>query len=226
MQHRMINKYTMSLVFSLLATMTVSTAAGNSVQQPLATYSLQLAAGSTNPWALPPAPEKPAVFQRPQQYKNRQYQEDQTNIEYPGYRFVTPQILESLKQTQMQTQQVPGRYPNNYQYRSRQSSPTQLMSEQPVPGYYGFPSGGMSPSNPLYDIPAVSPWGNGPDVIYQGQSFPWVPDAAIGGIPPMNVMPFTGDNGFDGADTGSLQGDDQVQDKVFNPFTFGRNGNL
>ena len=224
MQHRTINKFTASLVFSLLATMAVSTAAG-SMQHSLPNYSLQLAAGSTNPWALPPAPEKPAAFQRPQQYQNRRHQEDQTNIEYPGYRFVTPQILESLKQQQMQTQQVPGNY-RNYQYRPQRSAPPQLMSEQPVQGYYGFPSTGMGMSNPLYDVPSVSPWGSGPDVIYRGESFPWVPDAAIGGIPPMDVMPFSENNGVDGRESEDSQGRGQSQDKVFNPFTFGRNGNL
>ncbi len=221
MQYRMINKFTVSLVFSLLATMTVSATAGRYTQQPLSLYSLQLAAGSTNPWALPQAPEKPASFQRPPQHPNHRYQQGQSGIEYPGFRFVTPQILESLKQQQMQMQQVPGNYPN-YQYRQQQSAPPQLMSEQPVPGYYGFPSAGAGPSNPLYDIPAVSPWGNGPDMLYRGESFPGIPDAAIGGIPPMNVLPFAENNGVGEAETGGLPG----QNKVFNPFSFGRNGNL
>jgi len=221
MQYRMINKFTLSLVFGLLITMTVSVTAGSYIQPPLPHHSLQLAAGSTNPWALPQVPEKPANFQRPPQQPNYRYQQEQSGVEYRGFRFVTPQILESLKQQQMQTQQVPGNYPN-YQYRPQQSTPPQLMSEQPVPGYYGFPSTGMGQSNPLYDMPAVSPWGNGPDMLYRGESLPWVPDAAIGGIPPMNILPFAGNNGAGEAETGRSQN----QNKVFNPFSFGRNGNL
>lgn len=210
MQHRMINnKFSVSLVFSLLATLAVSAVAGN----------------SGNPWALPPAPETPALFQAPgfqhaPQYGHQQYQDDQTNIQYPGYRFVTPEILNSLKQQQMQTQQVPGNFPYR-QYR-RQSTPQQLMSEPPVQGYYGLSPAPTGFTNPLYDTPAVSPWGSGPDVIYRGESFPWVPDAAIGGIPPMNVSPFINNNGQGAVESGSGQN----QPNVFNPFTFGPNGNL
>lgn len=207
MQHRMINKFTVSLVFSLLTSITVSAAA----------------AGSANPWALPPSPEKPQNFQRPPQHAEHRYQENQTNIQYPGFRFVTPEILESLKQQQMQTQQVPGSYNyQNRQYRQPQSTPPQLMSGPPVPGYYGFQSPGMGFANPLYDTPAVSPWGNGTDMLYRGGSFPGVPDAAIGGIPPMNVSPFTGNNENGQAESAG----EQYQNKVFNPFTFGSNGNL
>jgi len=224
MQHRMINnKFTVSLVFSLLAMLAASAIAGN---QPRPQYSLQMAGGSLNPWALPQTPEKPSGFQPQPWSGNQPYQNDQSDIQYPGFRFVTPEILESLKQQQMQTQQVPPRYPyrqySNRQYSRQPSLPPQLMSEQPVPGYYGAPSQGMGFANPLYDTPAVSPWGSGPDVIYRGQSFPGVPDAAIGGIPPMNVTPFIGDNAQGEAGSGS----GQKQNNVFNPFTFGSNGNL
>ncbi len=224
MQHRMINnKFTVSLMFSLLAMLTVSAIAGN---QPLPQYSLQMAGNSLNPWALPQVPEKPSGFQSQPRYSNQPYQNDQSDIQYPGFRFVTPEILESLKQQQMQTQQVPPRYPyrqySNRQYRRQPSPPPQLMSEQPMQGYYGVPSPGLGFANPLYDTPAVSPWGSGPDVIYRGQSFPWVPDAAIGGIPPMQVTPFIDNNGQ--GDVGS--GGELKQNNVFNPFTFGSNGNL
>jgi hypothetical protein len=213
------NKFTMSLMYSLLATVAVSAMAGSNTGQPLSPYSLLLAGSSSNPWALPPAPEKAPNFQRSPQYGNQPYQEDQTDIQYPGFRFVTPEILESLKQQQMQTQQVQRGYP--YRQYNAQQSPPQLMSEPPQ-GYYGFPSPAAGFANPLYDTPAVSPWGNGPDVMYRGQSFPWVPDAAIGGIPPMNVQPFTGNSEMYEAGPGRKQG----QNNIFNPFTFGPNGNL
>lgn len=204
MQHRMINnKLSVSLVFSFLATLAASAVAEN----------------SGNPWALPQPPEKAPVFQRAPQYGQQQYQDDQTNIQYPGYRFVTPEILKSLKQQQMQTQQVPQNNPYG-QYR-RQPAPQQLMSEPAVPEYYGAPSTPMGFVNPLYDTPAVSPWGSGPDVTYQGESFPWVPDAAIGGIPPMNISPFIGNNEKNAVESGG----EQNQPNVFNPFTFGPNGN-
>jgi len=223
MQHRMINnKFTLSLVLSLLATLTTSAMAGN----------------SGNPWALPQAPEKVPDFQRPMHYGQQPYQDDQTDIQYPGFRFVTPEILESLKQQQIQTQQVPDNNPYR-QYRAQPRRPQpppaqQFMYEPPVQQYYGFPSIGTGFSNPLYDAPAVSPWGSGPDVIYRGESFPWVPDAAIGGIPPMNVAPFTDSDGgsdwSDGGDrdeTGAAEpGRAPVRNNVFNPFTFGPNGNL
>jgi len=206
MQHRMINnKFSVSLVFSLLATLAATAVAGN----------------SGNPWALPPAPEKAPTFQHAPQYGQQQYQGDQTNIQYPGYRFVTPEILNSLKQQQMQTQQVPGNYPHR-QYRRQPVQPPQLVSEPPMQEYYGLPPASMGFATPLYDAPAVSPWGSGPDVIYRGESFPWVPDAAIGGIPPMNVSPFIGSNEKGDVESGRIP----MQNNVFNPFTFGPNGNL
>jgi hypothetical protein len=219
----MINKkFAVSLASSLLAMIAVSVTAESNTHQPFSQYSLLLAGRSTNPWALPPAPERAPNFQRPPRYRNQQYQNDQTDVQYPGFRFVTPEILESLKQTQMRTQQSPGRSSNRRSYRYQQSVPPQMMSEPPVPGYYGFPSTTMGAPNPLYDVPAVSPWGNGPDVLYRGESFPWVPDAAIGGIPPMNVEPYIENNA-----TGDVESESkQYRDNVFNPFTFGSNGNL
>lgn len=223
MQHRIINKkLTVSLLFSLLAAVAVSVSAESNARQRLPQHSLQLAGDSTNPWALPQVPEKSPNFQRPPQYRNQQYREEQPDVQYHGFRFVTPEILQSLKQTQMRTQQTPARNTNRRPYRSRQSTPPQLMSEQPVQGYYGFPSTAMGASNPLYDVPAVSPWGDGSDVLYRGESFPWIPDAAIGGIPPMNIEPFTENNETDDAESANKQ----YQNNAFNPFTFGSNGNL
>lgn len=225
MQYRFNNKFTVYLVISLLVTIAVSAHADNNIRQQLpADYSLQLAGGQYNPWALPPKPEKTPGFKRPSQGRNQQYQTKQGDFQYSSPRFVTPEILESIKQQQMETQQVPGNYPRR-QYRvPRQVNPPELMPTQP---YYGRPPGGMGmggmgSSNPLYDVPAVSPWGKGPDVLYRGESFPWLPNEAIGGFPPIPVQPFTENNGAYEEEKGFLQN----KNKVFNPFTFGPNGNL
>jgi len=228
MQHCTINnKFTASRVFRLFATiavsaMTVSAAADNSIHQQLPHYSLQLAGGQSNPWVLPQAPENTPGFQRSPYDRYQQYPGNQADTQYPGYRFVTPEILESLKQQQMQMQQVPGNH-SNHQYRLQPSMPLQPGPGQPVQDYYGYPpGGGMGFSNPLYDAPAVSPWGNGPDVLYQGESYPWIPDAAIGGIPPIPVQPWTKNNESRKLGNGSKQN----ENNVFNPFIFGPNGNL
>ena len=92
----------------------------------------------------------------------------------------------------------------------------------------------MGYTNPIYDVPAVSPWGSGADVIYQGGSFPgalpdsspWVPNEAIGGLPPIHVPPFEGGSNWGKLNnTGSNNaeaeyGERQKDNNVFNPFTF------
>jgi len=205
----MSNKFTLSLAFSLLALFAFSAAADR----------------SSNPWALPQAVEQLPAYQQ------------------QGYRFVTPEIIESLEQQQTRAQQVPGYYQNR-QYRAPQSLPSrrpqvpappqvmqqlmpQLMSEPPIQTFplhdtYGFSSPATGFTHPLTDLPSVSPWAGGPDVMYQGEQFPWLPNAAIGGIAPMNVSPFIG-NGQQGE---APSEHNQIQNKVFNPFTFGSNGNL
>jgi len=209
-QHIFNNKFIAKLMFSLLVTIavsivTVSAAADNNVR-------LQLVAGQSNPWALP-------------QDRSQQYPENQADTRYPGYRFVTPEILESLKQQQIQNQQVPGNG-SKYQYRPPQSMPPQSDLGQSMHDYYGYPPAGMDSLNPLYDAPLLSPlshgMGHGTDLMQRGEPFPWLPDAATGGIPPMNVQPFTENNSTPEAENGFKQDNDNV----FNPFTFGPNGNL
>ena len=233
MQYRVTyNKFTVHLVLSLFVTITMSAHAENSRYQPLPDYSLPLAGGQSNPWALPQEPEHTQGFQRSPRDRERQYQGGRAETpRYRGYRFVTPEILESLKRQQMQTQQVPSDFPNQHysaprtmppQYMPPQYMPPQYMPGRPGQGYYDYPSGGMGSSNPLFDVPSVSPWGSGPDVLYRGESFPWLPDAAIGGIPPIHVQPFD-------ENSKSRESDDGLKPKgsnVFNPFTFGPNGNL
>lgn len=91
----------------------------------------------------------------------------------------------------------------------------------PGQGAYGYPSYGAAPVNPLYDAPAVSPWGDGADVLYRGESFPMVPSEALGGFPPMHVPSF-GMNNYKKSE--SDEPDEADEYKVFNPFTFIPNG--
>ena len=176
---------------------------------------------STNPWAVPEK-QAPKQKQQPSFRGVPQNQNQQPNSEQLNYRrqdrFVTPEILESLKQQQTNNQLTP----NNQYYgdnRSRQMRPPQRP--QQLPQQYGVPSYGMGYMQPMQDVPRVSPWANTPDILYQGESFPMVPDEAIGGLPPMQMPLF----GTDGANDMYAPGIQQ-QNKGFNPFTFIPNGDL
>ncbi|MFV9615940.1 MAG: hypothetical protein ACNYZG_08290, partial [Gammaproteobacteria bacterium] len=110
----------------------------------------------------------------------------------------------------------------------------QPVTRLPEKSYYGNPTYGMGSANPLYDVPTVSPWGSGPEVIYRGGSFPgalpdsspWVPNEAIGGLPPIHVPPFeAGSNWGRLNNTGSNNAEAEYSERqkdnnVFNPFTF------
>jgi len=174
-------------------------------------YNMTLAEGESghyNPWILPPAqPEKQDETRWPERY-HQQPESPALQIQQP--RFVTPEILQSLKQQQTQTQQVRPQQQGTH----RRFTPNQRQQ-------YGVPSYDMGYSPEVYDVPMVSPWAESPDTFYQGRSLPMVPDAAIGGIPPMQ-MPVFGDDSFDDVyDYGNLQ-----DNNVFNPFTFIPNGDL
>ena len=132
-----------------------------------------------NPWQLPQEPVGTPGFEQLPKYQRRPDQNDQQAGQYQSKhnqmgRFVTPEILESLKHQQTRTQIMPG---NTQRYRRL---PQQSMPYQPAPGVYGAPSSGMGNPNPLYDAPAVSPWGNGSDLLYCAQS---MPDSAPGSFP-------------------------------------------
>ena len=251
MQRRLIYKiYTGSLVFSLL--ITNAAAADNYTKDSLLKYPPQLLAGQWNPWVLPKVPEKTTGFQCPAEWQSEQSQDKSAGTQGQGQtpefnkrlsgQFVTPGILESLKQQQIQTQMTPSY--ESYRQRPQQRMPQQRMPQQPVTrlpenrNYYGEPSYGMGYANPLYDVPAVSPWGSGPDVVYRGESFPnwssgalpdelpWVPNEAIGGLPPIHVPPFErGSNWGELNSTGSNNTEAEntkrrIDNNVFNPFTF------
>jgi hypothetical protein len=253
------NRVAINLVSGLLLTVASSAFADDGIWQSQP-YSVQLAGDASNPWALPPEPElqlQPKFRSRPQD-RYYQYQDDQktghdeVKPDYVrpsqvkpgritpgmGSRFVTPEILESIKQQQMKQQEVPvyspySRSPGaNYSHRI---VPQQLMSEPPSSDYYGntqsydlSPQSGMGYANPLYDVPAVSPWGNGADLLYRGEEFPWLPSAALGGIPPIPISPYFGSNGdvYTGETIPPVESTlTPKQDQVFNPFTFAPNGN-
>ena len=239
MQHIIIDKIvTRSWMMSLLMVIATAVIADNRASQSFVQYSIQLVAEQTNPWVLPQPSEE---YLNPQQSTRFRQQPSRTG-QYPMGRFVTPEILESLKQQQMQTQLMPGSRQNNQLMQqklpSRQSAPQQSWSISPGQGYYGSPSYGMGYMNPLYDTPVVSPWSSGPDVIYQGESFsdsfsgalpdssPWVPNEAIDGLPPIHVPPFEGSsnwgrsNSTDSNNNEAGNVDRRVDNNVFNPFTF------
>ncbi len=241
-------------MFSLLMTNAVIAdvvTSDSDSEKSLPKYSPQLIAGQWNPWILPEVSEKTMGFQCPADPQGEQFQGKSMDTQERGQplefkkrlsgRFVTPGILESLKQQQMQTQMTPS-YESYHQLRPRQRMLQQPVTRLPEKSYYyGEPSRGMGPANPLYDAPAVSPWGGGPDVIYRGQSFPdsfsgalpdsspWVPNEAIGGLPPIHIPPFAGSSNWrelNSTDSNNTEADNigkRKDNNVFNPFTFAPN---
>jgi len=226
-------------------------------------FSTVSAAERSNPWALPQA-----AMERGAQLNDEQSQGAVPKAQ-KLWRFVTPEALNSLKQQQIQMQLMPGHTDLN----QSGAAPANSCSVQPEPslrqhpwmprfgvapqgsnmgGQTVLPSGmlyGMSANNPVYDSPAVSPWGNGADVLYRGESlpksspgsfpstwggefpgmssgsYPWVPNEALGGLLPIPV-PSETVNSYqrERLDERGESGDKIVEktkiDKVFNPFTF------
>jgi len=208
------NKFSLSWVISLFMFLTSTAMAGSTITSSNnSQYKLRLA-GQFNPWALPEKPERHSGSQQ-----RRQHEQQNKVWRNSTERFVTPEFLESLKQQQKQHQVMP----ENQRYQQRQ--PRRYMQMQPESGLpeqrtYGYPlygTGGTGSANPLYDAPAVSPWGEGPDVLYRGQSLPLVPSEAIGGFSPMHVPSF-GINDFKNTDANEPA--EVYEHKVFNPFTF------
>ena len=196
----------------------------------------------SNPWVLPQAPMTEDWQQSDGQIETKQQPPQAPASQPKVWRFVTPEILDSLKQQQTQMQLMPGQIVPGQRRRVEPSGscpvpPNEQPALQPqfvVPGsglmpqssYYRgqsmmpayapsvAPSGmpyGMNNPNPVYDSPAVSPWGQGADVLYRGESvpnsfpgsvpsdldgrfpgmtqgaYPWVPNEAMGGLLPIPV---------------------------------------
>ena len=253
MQRRLIYKIvTGSLMSGLLMTNVVMAdvvTSDGDTEKSLLKYSPRLLAGQWNPWVLPEVAEETMGFQCPADYQSEPSRGKSMDTQDQGQplrfkrrlsgRFVTPGILESLKQQQIQTQMTPS-YESYRQLRPQQRVPQQPVTRLPEKSYYyGEPSYGMGSANPLYDAPSVSPWGSGPDVIYRGQSFPdsfsgvmpgssspWVPNEAVGGLPPIHIPPFAGSsnwrqlNSTDSNNAEAVNIEKRKDSNVFNPFTF------
>mgnify|MGYP001817728132 FL=1 len=234
MQYRLFNKklftgrYIAGGMFSLLMIMIAPVKAS----EDSLLYSAQNVAENSNPWALPEQREPQPGYQQPQGYQQPpgyqqpyeyggQVKRDHRDSQYqPSHqwqpqrdRFVTPSFLESLKKQQQQYQVMP----ENRQYQQDDYNPWRSGSSLPRQGGYGFPSYGSGSVNPLYDVPAVSPWGDGADVLYRGQSFPLVPGEALGGLPPMHVPSF-GMKNYENSKPD--ESGETYEGNVFNPFTF------
>ena len=94
---------TAGLVCGLMMLITTTVIAGSPVSQ----YSLRVTGEQSNPWASPYTPSSATGFQQVPKSWRPQYQSRQIEKYKRGFRFVTPEILESLKQQQIQTQLMP-----------------------------------------------------------------------------------------------------------------------
>ena len=249
------NKLAGSCVFGLLMLTTTAVPADSGSSPQLPQYSSQVVATSSysrNPWVLPEKPDAAVGFMTFPSYSQRPYQQDNKDMDgqykgktFKGGRFVTPKILERLKQQQTRNQQMP-RYERNDRYLPR--SPNPESNKSLIQGGDEYPSCEVGNVNSLYDIPNISPWGSGLDVIYRGESFPdvyydsmpgaftgvfpnanrefpnanpWVPSEAVGGIPPMNIPLYKYDRYSD-----EIEGSDDQnqtfrwQNNTFKPFDF------
>jgi hypothetical protein len=184
----------------------------------------------TNPWTLPQQLVDPQDFQQPQKYYGQAGSAGgrQQQRQVQRGRFVTPEFLESLKQQQKRYQLMPDDRAQRQQQGQQQRHSSRYKPAQPafgLPGQggAGYPLFGPGSSNPLYEAPAVSPWGSGADVLYRGESYPLVPNEAIGGFAPMPTSAFGMNNR---ENNNSVEPPLTDENNVFNPFTFLPNSGL
>ena len=202
---------------------------------------------STSPWHLSDKQKKASKFwsptnqqARPYQEKNRrhfdhqdpyyqsqggadpyrQVPEKQVWNNNTGERYVTQDIIDSLNRQEARYYSRLNSEKEQY-YRNTQAPLYGRQYERYGQEYSASPYYDTGSVNPAYDVPAVSPWGETPAVLHSGEKFPWIPNEAIGGVPPIYVPPFVGGNSPDNAD-GSTS---KMGSEVFNPFTFLQNGN-
>ena len=156
MQNRKIyNKFIVCLACSLMMIIAKTTIADSYTYG----YPLRVTGEQGDPWALPKTPGSSPGFQQKPTTQGQQYQSRQIEKYDQGSRFITPEILESIKQQQIQTQLMP------------ENKQRQLLPRQPTQNY-GYQPLGMGFTNQLYDTPVISPWGSGYDLLYGGRSFP------------------------------------------------------
>ena len=197
-----------------------------------------------DPWSLPPEHRQPVENQRERyignqpsyyepQYDSRVYVRPNAaspsqqapvrrpwrqppQADAPQDRYVTPAIIDQLNRQEAQ------HYARLQGEKSRQFVP---RSHSPAYGggyaqsYSAPPAYGVGSLNPAYDVPAVSPWGETPDVLHGGDQFPWMPNEAVGGVPPIHVPPYANTNTFGGMGNAGARPENQV----FNPYTFLQN---
>ncbi|VAW55273.1 hypothetical protein MNBD_GAMMA05-2382 [hydrothermal vent metagenome] len=238
--------------------------------------SMAVAAERSNPWALSQAPMAENWHQTDGQLDRKQLSPSPAS-QSKVWRFVTPEILDSLKHQQIQMQLMPGQIvleqnriepagscpvlpkkpsifqpqfvpgsgqmPRSSYFSGQEMIPSQMPSMVPSDLHYG-----MNNTNPVFDSSAVSPWDKGGGVLYRGESFPnsfsgpvpsvldgkfpgmsqqtypWVPNEALGGLLPISAPSsvegyqgetptVTGNNSSGNIEKGKV-------DNVFNPFTF------
>ncbi len=242
MQYPIIHKIiTRNMVTGLLMVVAVVMTTNSFASKLFHQYSVRQVAEQANPWALPQAsggfmkPQQPPPYRWQSKAQHKQQDGNRFNSQRMG-QFVTPGYLESLRQQQMHMQAVPRMQaaPQMRQHRplmhkrlpaTKGFLPQQMWLLPPEHRSSGFPAQGMGNVNPLYNVPAVSPWANSSSLIHRGdptpdtlsggfsELSPWMPkmpNEALGGLPPMHIPLLWG-----GSESGQ-----NVEDKVFNPFTF------
>jgi hypothetical protein len=193
------------------------------------------------PWSLPAEQNQPYENQRERysgnqlpyyepQYDSRRYVRPDATSQFqqaPAHqtwqqprqadasqdRYVTPEIIDQLNHQEAQ------HYARLRGERERQFVPSPHLPSYgggSAQGYSAPPAYGMGSINPAYDVPAVSPWGETPDVLNRGEQFPWMPNEAVGGVPPIHVSPYANKNQSHGVDESA----NNTEKKVFNPYTF------
>jgi len=158
----------------------------------------------------PPVKQAP-YYQAPFHYSSESRQGTNKQQE----RYVTPEIIEMLNRQEAQYYNSLKNGKDNREMRGNY----QPLYRQGMQQHSGYSTYGMGGVNPIYDAPTASPWSNAPDVLYRGEDFSWLPDEAIGGLPPINAPMFGDDKGFGGTDNRA----GNMNNKVFNPFTFLQN---
>lgn len=191
------NKLTRFLMFSLLVSFVSTATAEHYTSQGFPKHSPSKSAQKANPWALEEQGSDLEHGSLNKASPNTAAAKNQMPAPKKMWRYVTPEILESLKQQQTQLQHVPGqnkygRYNANRSNRRQPSQKPQPMWQPlspniiqqrrlPVSPYE------MNPADPMYKAPTVSPWSHEPDGMYRGESFSdslsgWAP------VPPVRSL--------------------------------------
>lgn len=160
-------------------------------------------------------PDATSEFQQVPEHRTRQ---QPWQVDTSQDRYVTPEIIDKLNRQEAQhyARQHSGGYG---QFVPTPHSPS--YDEGRARGHSAPPAYGVGSMNPAFDVPAVSPWGGMPDVLNSGEQFPWMPNEAVGGVPPIHVSPYANKNDFDERGNSATPS----ENKVFNPYTFLENEN-